>query len=122
MLKDILLNRLDLQEFQIFWFSWILHSYLLSSKSAAHLIELLFNHPSATTICKAKILEIPDIRFGLSELRDGFLGAGQSDWLAWASAVGHRTLKPISRNHKLTYFGKSSPMNHLIHEIVVAEP
>ena len=44
---------------------------------------------------------------------------GQSDWLAWASAVGSRSLKAITRNHTLTYFGKSSQLNHLIATIML---
>jgi len=65
-------------------------------------------------------LEIPDNRFGLVEMRDEHLEAGRSDWLSWASAVGNRNLPPVSRNHKLDYFGNSSQMNHLIKDVVTS--
>ena len=107
-----------LQEYQIFWFAWILQDFLMQTKHASELIDVLYNHKNATIISRSKILEIPDNRFGLSEMRDEHLVAGRSDWLAWASAIGHRNLPAISRNHKLEYFGNSSPMNHLIKSIV----
>jgi hypothetical protein len=106
-------------EFQLFWFGAMLEDYLMQTSKTAALISVLFNHPSATTITKAKILEIPDLRFGLPELRNEFLMNGQSDWLAWSSAVGSRSLKPASRNHKLKYFGNSSAMNHLVAKILL---
>ncbi|WP_456386296.1 antiviral reverse transcriptase Drt5 [Profundibacter sp.] len=108
----------SLQEYQLFWFAWILQDYLMKTKHASGIIGALYNHQNATTISRAKILEIPDNRFGLLEMRDEHLVAGRSDWLAWASAVGHRNLPAISRNHKLEYFGNSSLMNHLIKSIV----
>jgi hypothetical protein len=101
-------------EFQLFWFAVMLEDYLMDTSKVALLISSLFSHRSSTSITKAKILEIADLRFGLPELRDGFLRSGQSDWLAWASAVGSRSLKATTRNHTLTYFGKSSPLNRLI--------
>jgi len=109
-----------LQEYQLFWMAWILQDYCLDTAEAPVIISRLYNHTNATIISKAKILEIPDNRYGLVEMRDEHLVAGRSDWLAWASAVGHRKLLPISRNHKLEYFGNSSQTNHLIKTIVVA--
>ena len=121
-LADMILSevrsRERLAEFQLFWFGAILEDYLMQTSKASALISVLFNHRSATSITKAKILEISDSRFGLPELRNEFLVSGQSDWLAWASAVGSRSLKPVSRNHRLKYFGNSSPINHLIAKIL----
>lgn len=114
---DVCANQ-SLQEYQLFWFAWILQDFLMDTKYASGIISALYNHQNATTISRAKILEIPDNRFGLLEMRDEHLVAGRSDWLAWASAVGHRNLPAISRNHKLEYFGNSSPMNHLIKTIM----
>lgn len=110
----------SLQEYQLFWFAWILQDYAIETSFAPEIIGKLYNHQNASIISKAKILEIPDNRFGLVEMRDEHLVAGRSDWLAWASAVGHRKLLAVSRNHKLEYFGNSSPMNHLIKSIVTA--
>ena len=88
-------------EFQLFWLAHILEERLLNTQKASEIIDKLYNHSNATSISKAKILEIPDLRYGLVELRDSHLGAGQSDWLAWASAVGHRGLKKVDRRHRL---------------------
>jgi hypothetical protein len=122
-LADIVLEHAKrhdrIPEYQLFWFGAMLEDYLMKTSKASALISVLFNHRSASPISKAKVLEIPDLRFGLPELRSEFLGSGQSDWLAWSSAVGSRSLKPASRNHKLKYFGKSSQMNHLIANIML---
>ena len=105
-------------EFQLFWLAHILEERLLDTKKASEIIDKLYNHSNATSISKAKILEIPDLRYGLVELRDSHLGAGQSDWLAWASAVGHRGLKKVDRRHRLGYFAKASNYNKLVFDIV----
>lgn len=105
-------------EFQLFWLAHILEERLLDTGKASEIIDKLYNHPNATSISKAKVLEIPELRYGLVELRDFHLGAGRSDWLAWASAVGHRGLKKVDRRHRLSYFAKSSNYNKLVFDIV----
>lgn len=107
-----------LQEYQLFWFAWVLQDHAMGTVYAPEIISNLYNHANASIISKAKVLEISDNRFGLVEMRDEHLVAGRSDWLSWASAVGHRDLLAVSRNHKLEYFANSSPMNHLIKTIV----
>ena len=71
---------------------------------------------------KAKILEIPEMRFGLPELREEQLKEGKSDWLAWSSAVGSRVHKKASRNYVLNYFKNASNINAVIAEIVSGLP
>lgn len=110
------LNRMP--ESQLFWFCAILADELMDSSKASALISVLFNHPSATVITRAKILEIPDLRYGLQELRNEQLANGQSDWLGWASAVGSRALNAGSRNHRMKYWARGSNMNHLVADIV----
>lgn len=125
MLADMILERIRTQyhliEFQLFWFGAILEDHLMQTSKTSALISELFNHRSATSITKAKILEIVDLRFGLQELRSEFLANGQSGWLAWSSAVGSLSLQPISRNHRLKYFGNSSQMNHLISTVLLKD-
>ncbi|TIM38298.1 antiviral reverse transcriptase Drt5 [Mesorhizobium sp.] len=105
-------------EFQLFWLAHILEDRLLGSDRTSEIIDRLYNHPNSTIISKAKIIEMPDLRYGLVELRDAQLGAGQSDWLAWASAAGHRGLRAIERQHRLGYFAKASNYNKLVYDIV----
>ena len=105
-------------EFQLFWLAHVLEEKLLDTKRTAEIIDKLYNHVNSTQISKAKVLEIPDQRYGLLELRDSHLGAGQSDWLAWASAAGHRGLKKVDRSHRLGYFSKASNFNKLVFDIV----
>lgn len=109
-------------EYQLFWIGMMLEDYLLGTKAAGNLINTLYSHPWATSVTKAKILEIPDNRFGLVELREEQLQEGKSDWLAWASAVGSRKKKKASRNYVLKYFRNGSSVNNLIAEVISSLP
>jgi hypothetical protein len=105
-------------EFQLFWLGKITEDTLLSNGKAGELLIGLYDHSSATEITKAKVLEIPEMRFGMPDLREEQLRSGQSGWLAWCSAVGSRKHPKGKRNHLLKYLRKSSAMNRLVGEFV----
>lgn len=105
-------------EYQLFWFGMMLEDYLMDTGAAADIIVALSQHRNATDITRAKVLEIPDHRYGLPEMRETYLREGRSDWLAWASAVGSREMDKQARNYLLDYFKNGSDMNRLIAEIV----
>jgi hypothetical protein len=122
LLIQITSSNQTLQEYQLFWFACIVDEYLLGTSGVSTLISNLYHHPRSTNISRAKILEIPDKRFGLPELRANLLRSGQSDWLSWSAAMGERRLNAAARNHGLNYFSKGSPMNYLISQIVSVMP
>lgn len=105
-------------DYSLFWVSHILESRLLETKGVEDLVVALMEHPRASKISKAKILEIQDSRFGLKEFREESLRSGGSDWLTWSSAVGSGKDTKSSRNHLLKYFAKGSRMNALIADII----
>ncbi|MGA7523308.1 MAG: antiviral reverse transcriptase Drt5 [Acidobacteriaceae bacterium] len=105
-------------EFQLFWFAKMAEDYLLKSPGVGDLLSSIYEHEDATDITRAKVLEIPEKRFGLPDIREERLKTGHSDWLAWAAAVGSRATPKGQRNQLLKYFRKSSPMNRLIGEFV----
>lgn len=107
-----------LTEYQIFWLAKLLESQLLSTNAAGDLLARLYEHPNATDITRAKILEIPEKRFGMSDLREEQLRTGASMWPSWAAAVGARIEKKANRNHLLGYFSNGSQMNKLIADCV----
>jgi len=121
-LADLLVEFLDAQdiiaEYQLFWIARIVEKKLLGNPKAADLVTRLYEHRSATKISRAKILEIPSKRYGLSELRAEHLRSGSSDWLSWSSAVGSRCEVKSSRNHLLGYFANGSQINKLIAAII----
>ena len=105
-------------EFQLFWLGVILEERLLGTRQASEIAHSLYTHPWATPVTKAKVLEIADQRYGLTELRETHLKDGTSDWLAWASACGSRIEKKAARNYSLKYFKNASPINKLIGEVI----
>lgn len=107
-------------EDQLFWMAKLSEEFLSQTSAYRDILWSIYQHPNATDISRSKILEIPEQRFGMPEMRDEHLRVGRSDWPAWSSAVGCRSAPRISRNHSLTYFGKASPMNRLIAECVTS--
>lgn len=105
-------------EYQLFWFGMMVEDYLPKTPKTGELLIAIYEHENATDITKAKILEIPEKRFGLADLREEQLRTGHSDWLAWASAVGAHVHPKAQRNHLLKYFRKSSGINQLIGSFV----
>lgn len=119
-LVELLENAHTLNEYQLFWIAKIAEKYLLDANSVGKLLALLYEHKDATTISKAKILEIPESRFGMPEWREVHLKNGSSGWLAWASAAGMRNDTKQSRNYLMGYFSKVSPINKLISDCIVS--
>ncbi len=107
-------------EDQLFWMAKLSEEFLSGTGLYRDILWSIYQHPNATDISKAKVLEIPERRFGMPELREEHLRVGKSDWLSWSAAVGSRAAAKISRNHSLTYFGKASPMNKLIADCVMS--
>ena len=93
---------------------------MLSVELVGKLFALLYEHKDATNISKAKVLEIPESRFGMPDWREVHLKNGSSGWLAWASAVGMRNDTKQSRNYLMGYFSKVSPINKLIGDCIVS--
>lgn len=117
-LGNVVLNYLSenqqVTEYQLFWFGCLLETELFGTSSVDALIPLLYEHQYSTDISKSRILEIPDKRYGLDDMREEQLRTGASVWPAWSSAVGSRVEKKSNRNHLLGYFANGSPMNDLI--------
>ena len=105
-------------EFQLFWLAKLCEAYLLDESGVGDIFADLLDHQSATVISKAKVLEIPEGRFGMPDLREEELRTGASHWLSWAAAVGSRKVRKPSRNHLLGYFANGSPINRLISDCV----
>ena len=107
-------------EFQLFWLAKLCQEYLLDESGVGDIFADLLDHQSATVISKAKVLEIPEGRFGMPDVREEELRTGASDWLSWSAAVGSRKVRKAPRNHLLVYFANGSPINRLISDCVRA--
>ena len=101
-------------EYQLFWLAKLFQDQLLEASDSMEILSLLFEHPNATDISRAKLLEIPEKLYGLSELREEQLRTGASGWMSWSSAVGARVERKSKRNHLLSYFANGSKMNSII--------
>jgi hypothetical protein len=101
-------------EYQLFWITKMLEDHLSNQSCYGTSLAILNGHPSSTTITRAKLLEIPEHRFGMPDLREEALRSGRCDWIAWSAALGCRKEDSAKRNHLLGYFENGGPMNHLI--------
>jgi len=107
-------------EDQLFWMAKLSEEFLRETSRYRDILLSIYQHPNSTDISKSKVLEIPEQRFGMPELRHEHLRVGKSDWLSWSSAVGSRAASKMSRNQSLMYFAKASPMNRLIADCVMS--
>jgi hypothetical protein len=101
-------------EYQLFWITKMLEDRLSNQPCYGTALALLNNHPSSTPMTRAKLLEIPERRFGMPDLREAAIRSGQCDWPSWAAAVGCGSEDAARRNHLLGYFKNGGPMNKLI--------
>jgi hypothetical protein len=122
LLENFLRDSPNATEYQLFWLAKIAEDFLVKSPKMGDILTAVFEHPQSTMLSRAKVLEIPDRRFGLPELREEVLRSARSDWEAWAAATGVRCLSSASRNHLLTYFGKGSPLYSLIADCIRRMP
>lgn len=114
----LLKENSNFTEYQLFWLTKIAEDILSTTYCYREILDLIYNNVNSTIISKAKILEIPENRFSMGDLRREHLRVGKSDWLAWASAIGCRNETKIKRNHELSYYSKISKINSIIGEIV----
>lgn len=121
-LAEIILNYIKsadvFLEFQLFWIATIAEECLAENSLYGEILLRIYELAGEQKIVRAKILEIPEQGFGLKDIRSEHLKTGASDWLAWASAMGTRSLNADERNYVLGYFAKGSPLNYLISECV----
>ncbi|MGL1932677.1 MAG: reverse transcriptase domain-containing protein [Desulfotalea sp.] len=117
-LAKVIINHIDNSEIvteeQLFWFAKIAEEYLVDTIEYSTILIKLLEHRFATDISKSKVLEIPDLRFGLPDIKEQYLRNGDANWLSWSSAVGTRKMTKNNRNHILKYFSNVSQMNFLI--------
>jgi hypothetical protein len=119
-LLDFLNQGDDFLEYQLFWLAVIAEESLSGTGKFGAILMRIFEFTGEYPIARARVLEIPVQDFGLKEIRSDFLKTGASNWAAWASAIGSRTLNQGERNYALDYFSKASPLNFLVGSAVKA--
>ena len=100
-------------EDQLFWIAKIAEDVLQNSPGYSKLLFRIYEHPAATPIVQAKVLETTLQKSGFQDLREMHL-KGSSDWRTWASIVGSTALPKGTRNKSLQYVGKASRMNSIV--------
>lgn len=105
-------------QFQLFWTACTAEAYLGKTALYGDLLTELLEHRSATQISKARVLEIREKRFGMSDRREEQLKSGGSGWMPWAAAIGSLAERRAVRNHALGYFANASELNRLFANVV----
>jgi len=100
-------------EDQLFWIAKIAEEFLVATEGYAKLLLRIYEHPKATAIVQAKVLEIGAMEGGFQDIRERHL-QGSSDWRTWASIVGSASLPKGGRNQMLKYVAKASRMNSIV--------
>jgi len=118
LMLDFIKKSKNVTDYQLFWIARMAEKQLPKTACFGDILSCLFEHSNGSVLSRAKILEIPEKRFGMDDLREEHLRTGASDWLSWASAVGSRLEKKANRNHLLRYFSNCSPMNEIIADCI----
>lgn len=103
-----------IQEYELSWLTRIVIDLYPFNERSAEVLLTIFNHPSATTIVKSAILEVPNNDYGLFELKDTFLKNSPSGIQAACAIVGLNKLEKAKRNQIYKYAGKASPIMNLL--------
>jgi hypothetical protein len=119
-LLDFLSDETELLEYQLFWLTVIAEESLAGTSKYGDILLRIFELTPEYPIARARVLEIPTQDFGFKEIRSDFLKTGASNWAAWASAAGSRSLNAGERNYVLDYFSKGSSINFLVASAVKA--
>src|SRR3546814_15332955 len=90
----------DVCSSDLFWLAAIAEEALSGTTKLGAILMRIFELTGEAPIARARVLEIPVQDFGLKEIRSDFLKTGASNWAAWASAVGSRTLNQGERNYR----------------------
>lgn len=109
-------------DFQLFWLAKLAEDRLGKTVLYGDILHAILTHARASAVVKAKILEIPEMRFGFPEVREEYLRDGSSHWPSWAAAIGTRGVPCARRNHVLKYFRAGSRVNRTVAETVAALP
>lgn len=125
-LASLILNFIktgeNITEDQLFWMAKITEDRLQGTSHYSDILFKLYKHQNATIISRAKVLEIPETKYGMQELREEQLRNGQSNWLTWSAAVGHRSVGKMSRNNILKYASNCSEINKIICDCIKQLP
>ena len=113
LLDSFVLTAKAATEDQLFWIAKIAEDYLEGADLYSELLLHVYDHPAATAIVEAKVLEIKQLQSGFQDIRESHL-KGSSDWRAWASIVGSSSMPKGKRNQMLKYVGRASRMNSIV--------
>jgi hypothetical protein len=113
LLDGFVKNTKTATEDQLFWIAKIAEDYLQGTLDFSRLMLRLYQHPEATPIVQAKVLEISGLKAGFQDIREKHL-QGSSDWRTWTSVVGSASLPKGPRNQMLKYIAKASRMNSIV--------
>ena len=117
---SFLVNAPNATEYQLFWLAKMLEAASARDDVFGEHLAAILDHPNATPVVQAKVLEIPENRFGLVEWREETLKRGQADWPSWAAAVGCRSQAKAGRNKLIKNFGRVSPLNRVVADIAMS--
>lgn len=118
LLEKFVAGELTATEDQLFWIAKIAEDFLGSTDGYYRLLYRIYEHPKATEIVQAKVLEVGAIEAGFQDIREKHL-QGSSDWRAWASIVGSAGMPKGNRNQMLKYVAKGSRMNYIVASAVM---
>jgi len=105
-------------EYELFWLSKLVADYYDFNEVAAQSLVRIHSHKNASPFVRAAVLENPNNKFGLLELKEDQLRNSSGDIAGCAALMGLRNVVAAKRNQLGKYAARSGPHMKLYADIV----
>jgi hypothetical protein len=93
-------------EHDLFWYARLLIDYYAFDQDIADVLLRIYEHPSASTVVKAAILETEYLEHGFADLKEAAVRAEGTLLIAASAMVGLTKLDKAKRNHIYKYVAR----------------
>jgi len=118
---DLIKQKLDqhfLAEFELFWCVRMLTDKIKLNASVAKLLMAAYQHPSATLLVQAAVMENPSNEYGFLDLKSTQLKHGALTLGGMCALAGIHDLEKSKRNHLCKYVANQSMSMQVLADII----
>jgi hypothetical protein len=108
-LRNRIRSERSFPEHDLFWYARILIHHLRFDEGVADMLTRIYEHPNASVVVKAAILETPHLDHGFADLKETAIRADGTLLTAAAAMVGLAKIEKSKRNHIFKYAAHQGP-------------
>ncbi|WP_309397448.1 reverse transcriptase domain-containing protein [Cerasicoccus maritimus] len=108
------LKEPEIHQFELFWLTKTVQTYFTWNSKKADLLIDIYNHPSATNVVRAKIVEDEELGYGFQDLKENCIKNGDASLEVFSSISGLKSMEKGRRNQMLKYAAHQGPMHKIL--------